>query len=79
LEVELQKGRDAEGQGGRSRGKQRPKRVTVADFGGRREVLAHLQKLREEMQGAAKNLDFETAAAIRDEIFRLEKIDLELR
>jgi len=79
LEAELQKSQGADGQGGRSRGKQRPKRATAADFGGRREVLAHLQKLREEMQGAAKNLDFETAASIRDEIFRLEKIDLELR
>jgi excinuclease UvrABC helicase subunit UvrB len=31
------------------------------------------------MQAAAKNLDFETAAQVRDEVFRLEQIDLELR
>jgi excinuclease UvrABC helicase subunit UvrB len=31
------------------------------------------------MQEAAKNLDFETAAQMRDEVFRLEKMDMELR
>jgi len=36
----------------------------------------HLVKLRKEMQEAASNLEFETAARIRDEIKRLEAADL---
>ena len=42
-------------------------------------MVTHIQRLRTEMQEAAKNLDFETAAQMRDEVFRLEKLDLELR
>jgi excinuclease UvrABC helicase subunit UvrB len=34
--------------------------------------------LRGEMLAAAKNLDFELAARIRDEVFRLEKLEMEL-
>ncbi len=45
----------------------------------RRSLLAHIKKRREEMTQAAKNLDFELAAKIRDEVFSLEKADLELR
>ena len=48
-------------------------------FADRKSMVTHIQKLREEMAEAAKNLDFETAAQIRDEVFRLEKADLELR
>ncbi|MHC4516830.1 MAG: UvrB/UvrC motif-containing protein [Planctomycetota bacterium] len=44
----------------------------------RRALLGHIQKLRQNMQEAAKNLDYELAAQIRDEVFRLEKLDLEL-
>ena len=31
------------------------------------------------MREAATNLEFEKAARLRDEVFRLEKLDLELR
>ena len=49
------------------------------DLGDRRALVDHIAKLRLEMQEAARNLDFETAARIRDEVFRLEKVDLALR
>ena len=39
---------------------------------------AHLAKLREEMRAAAANLDFEKAAALRDEIKRLRNPELGL-
>ncbi|MBK9383980.1 MAG: excinuclease ABC subunit UvrB [Planctomycetes bacterium] len=38
----------------------------------------HVRKLRSEMAAAAEKLDFEKAAKLRDEIFRLEKLELEL-
>ena len=81
LEVELQKEASAGGKGKGRRGKGKPERqtVTVADLGDRRALVGHIARLREEMQEAAKNLDFEQAAKIRDEVFRLEKTDLELR
>ncbi|MEE9126881.1 MAG: excinuclease ABC subunit UvrB [Planctomycetota bacterium] len=50
----------------------------VGDMPDRRTLLGHIQKLRCDMQEAAKNLDYELAAQIRDEVFRLEKLDLEL-
>ena len=37
---------------------------------------AHLQGLREEMRKAAENLEFEEAARLRDEVKRLEAVDL---
>jgi excinuclease ABC subunit B len=37
---------------------------------------AHLNGLREEMRKAAENLEFEEAARLRDEIKRLEAVDL---
>ena len=39
-------------------------------------LQAHLDYLRKEMMGAAEDLDFEKAAKIRDEIKRLEMVDL---
>ena len=48
-------------------------------FKDRRSVHDHVRKLREQMTAAAKDLDFELAAQIRDEIYRLEKLELELR
>ncbi len=65
---------------------ERPRRVrasrvaekTKADMQDRRSLLGHIQNLRRDMQEAAKNLDYELAAQIRDEVFRLEKLDLEL-
>ena len=41
-------------------------------------IAKHIIKLRKEMQEAASNLEFETAARIRDEIKRLEAADLGL-
>jgi excinuclease ABC subunit B len=38
----------------------------------------YVRKLRSEMAAAAEKLDFEKAAKLRDEIFRLEKLELEL-
>jgi excinuclease ABC subunit B len=45
----------------------------------RRELFDHVKQLRAEMLTAAKNLDFELAAQIRDEVYRLERLDLEVR
>ncbi|MEQ1632276.1 MAG: excinuclease ABC subunit UvrB [Planctomycetota bacterium] len=47
-------------------------------FATRLELAQHLKLLRSEMIAAAKNLDFELAAQIRDEVFRLEKLEMEL-
>ena len=52
-----------------------PARPRFADH---KELLAHTKRLREEMMAAAKNLDFELAARIRDEVYRLEQFDMEL-
>ena len=41
-------------------------------------MLQYTKQLRAEMMAAAKNLDFELAARIRDEVYRLEKMDMEL-
>jgi excinuclease ABC subunit B len=47
-------------------------------FADHKDMLAHTKRLREEMLAAAKNLDFELAARIRDEVYRLEQLDMEL-
>ena len=39
-------------------------------------MQAHLEALRKEMLKAAENLEFEEAARIRDEVRRLEAVDL---
>ena len=62
----------------RRRGASSVREKTGLDLQDRRGLLGHIQKLRHEMQEAAKNLDYELAAQIRDEVFRLEKLDLEL-
>ncbi len=49
-----------------------------APFTDRRQLAVHVKQLRAEMMAAAKNLDFELAARIRDEVFRLEKLEMEL-
>ena len=49
---------------------------TEARFTSKRELSLHIEKLREEMHEAARLLDFEKAARMRDEIFRLERADL---
>ena len=48
----------------------------AGSFGSKRELSLHIDKLRENMHEAARLLDFEKAARLRDEIFRLEKADL---
>jgi excinuclease ABC subunit B len=67
---------------GRSRGKQREAQaagpVPRRQFADHRELLQHTKLLRAEMMAAAKNLDFELAARIRDEVYRLEQLDMEL-
>ncbi len=50
----------------------------AVDFADRRALTQHVNKLREQMVNAAKSLEFEEAARLRDQIFRLEKLDLEL-
>jgi excinuclease ABC subunit B len=47
-------------------------------FASHQEMLRHLKQLRTEMMAAAKNLDFELAAQIRDEVYRLEQAEMEL-
>jgi excinuclease ABC subunit B len=73
------------GRKGKGRGKQAaagpaepaplPQRPQFADH---KAMLQHVKLLRTEMMAAAKNLDFELAARIRDEVYRLEKLDMEL-
>ncbi|MBI5575011.1 MAG: excinuclease ABC subunit UvrB [Deltaproteobacteria bacterium] len=58
--------------------------VTVAaqegwDFSSPEELSKMLRKLRKEMDRAAKKLDFERAAEIRDRLLALEKIELSAR
>ncbi len=43
------------------------------------DIPGRMARLREEMTEAAKRLDFETAALLRDELFRLEELELEVR
>ena len=50
----------------------------VAGIQDRRQLVEHVAKLRQDMLAAAKQLEFEQAARLRDEIFRLEKLELEL-
>ncbi|MCC6783064.1 MAG: excinuclease ABC subunit UvrB [Planctomycetes bacterium] len=47
-------------------------------FADRRRLAQHVATLRQQMVVAAKSLEFETAARLRDEIFRIEKLELEL-
>jgi excinuclease ABC subunit B len=73
------------GKKGKGRGKSQPGDPATApapvgkrQFADHKELLVHTKRLREEMMAAAKNLDFELAARIRDEVYRLEKLDMEL-
>ncbi len=47
-------------------------------FADRRKLAQHMAGLRKQMLEASKSLEFELAARIRDEIFRMEKLELEL-
>ncbi len=53
-------------------------RAAAPKFETRLELIRHVKLLRAEMMAAAKNLDFELAARIRDEVFRYEKMEMEL-
>ncbi|MEC7583028.1 MAG: excinuclease ABC subunit UvrB [Planctomycetota bacterium] len=74
--------------GGKRRGKSKGQGATgersaaasaaTPKFESRLELLQHLKRLRAEMMAAAKDLDFELAARIRDDLFRLEKMEMEL-
>ncbi len=76
------------GKRGKGRGKQQAGNPVEAagpgpvapkrQFKDHKEMLQHVKMLRAEMMAAAKNLDFELAARIRDEVYRLEKVDMEL-
>ena len=74
------KGKKGKGRGrGKAAGGEAPAEVPARPrFGDHKELLAHTKRLREEMMAAAKNLDFELAARIRDEVYRLEQFDMEL-
>ena len=87
--LDLPQEEDAEGKGGRrgrksSASKGRGKDAASAtptprrQFASKQELGLHLKTMRAEMLAAAKNLDFELAAQIRDEVFRLEKLEMEL-
>ncbi len=49
------------------------------DFASAGELARHLRKLRKEMEKAAKKLDFERAAEIRDRMLALERVELKAR
>jgi len=51
---------------------------TALAFADQRSLNLQIAKLRAEMLAASKQLDFELAASIRDEVFRLEKFGLEI-
>jgi excinuclease ABC subunit B len=58
--------------------------VTVAageewEFGSARDLARQLKRLRREMERAAKRLDFERAAEIRDRLLALERVELSAR
>jgi excinuclease ABC subunit B len=73
-ESDGRRGRKGRRGGDRGRGAARPAQA-ITD---RRQLLEHIRKLRGDMLRAANDLDFELAAEIRDEVFRLEKSELEL-
>jgi excinuclease ABC subunit B len=69
------------GKGKRGRGKSAataPGAAPRRQFADHKELLQHVKTLRQEMMAAAKNLDFELAAKIRDEVYRLEQLGMEL-
>jgi excinuclease ABC subunit B len=69
------------GKQGRTRGRGAEQAEPVEqkrEFQSHQDLLRHVKQLRQEMIAAAKNLDFELAAQIRDEVYRLEQADMEL-
>ena len=78
-------GRNKKGKGkgkgrgrGKSQGDDEPKAEPKRRFESHQDMLRHVKQLRSEMMAAAKNLDFELAAQIRDEVYRLEQAEMKL-
>ena len=76
-------GRNKKGKGkgrgrGKSQGADEPKAEPKRQFESHQDMLRHVKQLRSEMMAAAKNLDFELAAQIRDEVYRLEQAEMKL-
>ena len=78
----MKKGKRSKGRGKQQAGNPVERAAESAaprrQFADHKELLQHTKLLRTEMMAAAKNLDFELAARIRDEVYRLEKLDMEL-
>ncbi|MCB9878231.1 MAG: excinuclease ABC subunit UvrB [Planctomycetes bacterium] len=78
------RGKKGRGKGKKGRDKQQGDAEAAAAGAARRtfasheDMMRHIKQLRQEMMAAAKNLDFELAAQIRDEVYRLEQADMEL-
>ncbi len=69
--------KDVPGRGRRGR-KGQVDAAEGVDFKDRRALAEHIGRLRAEMAAAARSLDFELAAQIRDQVFRLERLELRL-
>jgi excinuclease ABC subunit B len=82
LPTKGKRGKGGKGKGRSQEGNARtppaPAPTPKAAFADHRELLVHIKRMREEMMAAAKNLDFELAARIRDEVWRLEQLDMNL-
>ncbi|MGF1502900.1 MAG: excinuclease ABC subunit UvrB [Paracoccaceae bacterium] len=61
---------------GKSRGRGRGKGKDAGNRGMGDNLQAHIAAIRKEMMTAAENLEFEEAARLRDEVKRLEAVDL---
>jgi excinuclease ABC subunit B len=73
------RGKKGKGRGrGKSQGDQEAPAAPKRQFASHQDLLRHVKQLRSEMMAAAKNLDFELAAQIRDEVYRLEQAEMEL-
>ena len=71
------------GKSKKGRGKQQGQQEAGAveqrrQFESHQDLIRHVKQLRQQMITAAKDLDFELAAQIRDEVYRLEQADMEL-
>ena len=74
--LQTEEGDELSGRKRKGRGKRRGSTAEITDFKSKAELSDKIDKLRNEMQEAARNLDFESAATHRDEMLRLEKLDL---
>ncbi len=57
----------------------RPVDAKGREIKSRDSLLSHIEKLRAKMHDAARKLEFEEAAKLRDEVLRLESLDLRVR